>query len=437
MNNMLPVEGNIYVPGNSGIVNLVNTCYMNSAVQVISHLYPLQEYLLQNEESVKVLILKNAPKFFSKQQFSEIITKLHRKDYTPRMLSLDEATIILNSTMTYQLIKLLKGLWSDNQNPRTLLKRNASIAPVNFKHVFSEARENSFAGQLQHDAEEGYGCIIQKMNEELSTNVKLKIKTCKASVDELQTYRENMERKIELIETESAKQDLRRKLNEKKKSMPSEKLILKSHRAMKKYYDVTSSIITKQLSGFFQRSTSCPDATCGHVSNKFEAYLHISFAIPDCTDTTIYDCMSEYCKEETLDDDNKWNCKRCKKNVCGVTKMHLWTVPEILVIQLKRFNFELMKKNSKIVHFPVTGLNIESMVSQVNIESMHNKSFMYDLHCVINHEGGVNCGHYYALCKNKSDGVWYRYNDTNVTKNSGKIVTSAAYMLFYFRRNTD
>ena len=65
------------------------------------------------------------------------------------------------------------------------------------------------------------------------------------------------------------------------------------------------------------------------------------------------------------------------------------------------------------------------------------KKLMYDLYGVVNHSGSIGFGHYYAYCKNKKDGKWYEHNDSMVSEmNPSGIVTSAAYLLFYERRDS-
>lgn len=59
----------------------------------------------------------------------------------------------------------------------------------------------------------------------------------------------------------------------------------------------------------------------------------------------------------------------------------------------------------------------------------------YDLFAVSQHYGGTGGGHYTAVCKN-IDGKWYGYNDSSVSNSSGgSAVSSAAYVLFYRRKN--
>jgi ubiquitin C-terminal hydrolase len=425
-----------YIPGNSGLINSGNSCYMNATIQTISHLYMFKQHFLHNEDVIVNTILKNAPKFFSNIKYDDIKVKISKSDYTPQSLTLEEKSIIVNSTITYQIIKVLKGLWSDNVSSNSIQQKNVVINPISFKKIFSEARHNFFLGRDQHDAEEAYNCIMQKIQEELATTTNTRIRTEKVSVNELLDFKQETKIKIEKSKSEKEKQEFLYKCDEKKKAMPEENLILKSFKEMKKYYDVSKSIITNYFSGFLHSSMSCPDIMCKHVTDNFEPYLQLSFSIPDGENITIYDCMNEYCKEEILDDDNLWYCRGCKKNVKGVKKIDLWTNPKNLVIQLKRFDRQLSRKNNRMVHCPITNLNIESMISPINMESMHNKFFMYDLQCVVNHDGGIHGGHYFSYCKDRNTNAWYKYNDEKVAPLSdGCIVTRMAYMLFYVRRD--
>ena len=61
---------------------------------------------------------------------------------------------------------------------------------------------------------------------------------------------------------------------------------------------------------------------------------------------------------------------------------------------------------------------------------------LYDLYAVCNHTGGMSGGHYTAYCKNPVDGTWYLFDDMRVERiREQQIVTKAAYLLFYARRN--
>jgi len=107
-------------------------------------------------------------------------------------------------------------------------------------------------------------------------------------------------------------------------------------------------------------------------------------------------------------------------------------MPQILVVHLKRFLYSKWsrEKLGSLVEFPVEGLDLSSFVL-----GKTEKPPIYDLFAVSNHSGGLGGGHYTAYAKNKHDNHWYLFNDSSVSlAGSDPIVSSAAYVLFYTRR---
>ena len=107
-----------------------------------------------------------------------------------------------------------------------------------------------------------------------------------------------------------------------------------------------------------------------------------------------------------------------------------WSLPDILVIDIKRFNAS-NRKNQVLIDFPLENLNLTSYVIGYDKDS-----YIYDLYGVCNHNGSVMGGHYTSFVKN-ANGKWYHYNDTNVSEVSmaHQIITPKAYCFFYRKRN--
>jgi ubiquitin carboxyl-terminal hydrolase 8 len=232
------------------------------------------------------------------------------------------------------------------------------------------------------------------------------------------------------------KQILYESYQEKKKSMPAESLIIEAFQQMKKYYGSSYSKITEIFTGFYHSSIKCPSSNCGYSCDKFDAYFQIGFEMPPhLTNPTLTDCMNKFCEEEILDADNLWKCDQCKQLVPAHKQLLLWTSPVVLVIQLKRFAFDRRRKDNRPVDYPLTNLDISSMVSAPNRDS-RNKCYRYDLYSVINHVGGIHGGHYYSYCLDEESGRWYKYDDRTVTEIPiNHIVNNNAYILFYLRRD--
>lgn len=69
-------------------------------------------------------------------------------------------------------------------------------------------------------------------------------------------------------------------------------------------------------------------------------------------------------------------------------------------------------------------------------DNVDNPPMIYDLYGVVNHYGSQNFGHYTSFCK-LNDGNWANFDDNRVTKcNKEEVVSKAAYVLFYKRRDS-
>uniref|UniRef100_A0A674J6P6 ubiquitinyl hydrolase 1 n=1 Tax=Terrapene triunguis TaxID=2587831 RepID=A0A674J6P6_9SAUR len=171
---------------------------------------------------------------------------------------------------------------------------------------------------------------------------------------------------------------------------------------------------------------------------------------------TLDECFQLYTKEEQLAPDDAWRCPHCQVLQQGVVKLSLWTLPDILIIHLKRFRQvgERRTKLSTLVRFPLRGLNMAPHVakrSQAGAQALgpwatwkqlpylHESSqleSLYDLYAVCNHHGSMQGGHYTAYCRNSLDSHWYSYDDSAVEPVlEDEVSTRGAYILFYQRRN--
>lgn len=161
----------------------------------------------------------------------------------------------------------------------------------------------------------------------------------------------------------------------------------------------------------------------------------------------LYDCLEEFTKEEKLGEDDLWYCPRCKKHQQATKKFDVWTVPDILVVHLKRFSNSrvLRDKIDAFVDFPVEGLDLSHyceerevakrlVASGENIDSLGlsdlDESLLYDLYGVDEHLGGLGGGHYRAYAKHHETGVWYHFDDSYVTQaNANDAVVSMGFLL--------
>ncbi|XP_053455114.1 ubiquitin carboxyl-terminal hydrolase 4 isoform X2 [Nycticebus coucang] len=165
---------------------------------------------------------------------------------------------------------------------------------------------------------------------------------------------------------------------------------------------------------------------------------HVSMLQPQKkkkTTVALRDCIELFTTMETLGEHDPWYCPNCKKHQQATKKFDLWSLPKILVVHLKRFSYNRYwrDKLDTVVEFPVRALNMSEFVCDLSA-----RPYVYDLIAVSNHYGAMGVGHYTAYAKNKLNGKWYYFDDSSVSLASeDQIVTKAAYVLFYQRRDDE
>jgi len=160
-----------------------------------------------------------------------------------------------------------------------------------------------------------------------------------------------------------------------------------------------------------------------------EPFSIINLPIPHSSSNnqefSIYDCFDLYTQPEFLEGENAWfnETTNCKENVNKCIKF--WSLPNILIVDFKRFN-NANKKLNNIIRTPLLGLDLSKYVVGYNKDK-----YIYELFGICNHHGECLGGHYSAYVKN-SNQKWYDFNDTNVNEiNESQLITPKSYCYFY------
>lgn len=165
---------------------------------------------------------------------------------------------------------------------------------------------------------------------------------------------------------------------------------------------------------------------------------------------TLQDCLDEFTKEEKLGEDDLWYCPRCKKHQQATKRFDLWSVPDVLVVHLKRFSSSrtLRDKIDTFVDFPTEGLDLTPMVRERQVAlklaaagediqalglSDIEEPLLYDLFAVDEHMGGLGGGHYRAFAYNEGDNKWHHFDDAYVSDSSAQaaVVSVVPYGMLY------
>jgi len=97
--------------------------------------------------------------------------------------------------------------------------------------------------------------------------------------------------------------------------------------------------------------------------------MYLSLPIPEEKSSkktiTLYDCLGQFIAEERLEKDEKWRCPKCKDFKDSSKKIDIWTLPNILIIHLKRFMFTRHKRGKlrTLVDFPLNELDLSKYVA--------------------------------------------------------------------------
>ncbi|KAJ0964361.1 hypothetical protein J5N97_029483 [Dioscorea zingiberensis] len=157
--------------------------------------------------------------------------------------------------------------------------------------------------------------------------------------------------------------------------------------------------------------------------------LDLSLEINDADE--IMGSLMSFTRVEKLDDpENRFNCNGCKGKVAVEKQLTIDRAPEVLIIQLKRFNYNghVIEKNFKNVSYPWY-LDLYPFVNGAT----EKDDLLYRLYAIIVHHGSTSSGHYISYI-HSTQMIWYQMNDDAVIQTSfTEAMAQKAYILFYVK----
>lgn len=202
------------------------------------------------------------------------------------------------------------------------------------------------------------------------------------------------------------------------------------------YLERGKSFLVDLFQGQLRSALTC--RSCGHRARRFEAFLYLTVPVERTGSMgSVAQAIEKYLETEELSGDERWKCPKCKRKVDASKKMDIWKLPPVLVLHLKRFEFDMRRmrfgKIDKLLTCPLS-LDLSGYVA-----SPQREHSVYDIVAVANHIGPFGSGHYTAACQvsslGREVGDWYCFNDDRVKPiSANRVVGKDAYVIFLVRR---
>lgn len=161
---------------------------------------------------------------------------------------------------------------------------------------------------------------------------------------------------------------------------------------------------------------------CEHISERLEPFSAVQVEIKG--KARLEDSLRAYVEGEVLQGENKYSCTSCGRHVDAVKRACLKDVPDNLIFNLKRFDYDIMtgmraKVNDEF-QFPDTLDIAPYTLARLSDEQTPEEPDYFQLTGVIVHSGTADSGHYYSFIRQRPSSKlvqdsWVQFNDQDVS----------------------
>ena len=384
------MTNNIISNGLSGLTNIGNTCYMNSALQCLSHTDMLCIYFLKKHFMVDL----------QHTTMNKIAMQLRKdkglEDNVRVEISKHNIIQKMHESITFSLYKVFKALWAEN----------CVVRPTSFKkQIGSELKR--YSGNSQHCSYEFIEDLLNLIHEENKIKVSIKFNNIPKNVKEYIYQNNKLIQQLSTATCDQEKEYIRTEIKKYRSSKLIESIYLDSYTYWSQHVKDNYSIIKEHFTGMTCQLVKCME--CNNITTSFESFGIMSLSLPKVQKITIFDAFNEELKSEILTNDSVYQCDNCNKKVTALKNVFLWSLPDVLILSLKRYHNGVVKLPIE-VEFPYTDLSLNKYCFETRKTDKR-----YTLYSIIEHYGGIGSGHYIAYCKNPITNKWFKYDDSSVT----------------------
>jgi ubiquitin C-terminal hydrolase len=371
---------NLYVVPMIGLINLGQTCYMNSVLQCMSNLFPITNYFLNPKKIEKL-----------KQHF----TFLGQKE---------------DSLLCFAYKELIENLWKG--------PFNKPYSPIKFKNILQKLNP-LFSNNTAGDSKDFFNYLIMQLHNELNG---IEINPASQKIKSL-----GEDAQVDPFNKEQV-------FNSFMSSFASNYSIITCY-----FYGVTQGQFECQMC---KNKLMQKGINLSPTKYNFESFFYLEFPLDEVrkyvaklnnnlqyyqniNEVNLYDCFNYHQKLSTI----IGYCEKCKRNDCQINTLNLIYSPSQILVLI--FNRGIGKQ------FKVK-INFEEKLDLNKIEKKNTNQY-YELQGVVKHFGENSAnGHFIAYCRSAVPmyhNNWYCYNDQTVTQvNDWKdiIDTGDTYILFYY-----
>lgn len=290
--------------GYTGLINIGNTCFLNSCIQIINHIYELKPIY-------------------------ETVFVAHQKPGSP------------DTSFFKEWLSLHNLLW----------QRDGVVCPNRFVQIVHQLalikNRPLFTGFSQNDIHEFIHFFIETLHTSISRKIDITIHgTPKNEIDELAIKCYNYLQSVY-------------------KNEYSEILNMFYGIYVSKITGLTEEkpVYSTIPENFFILDLPIPETHSAIVAGLPSHMFSTSSIVQQYT---IYDCFDLFTKEEQMCGDNAWFNEATGKKEAINKKIEFWNFPEILIISLKRFSSCGRRKRNDIIEYPVKGLELSRYVCGYN-----------------------------------------------------------------------